>query len=321
MRDGWAQAFAETARAYWTPQQTRRVLGDRTLQLAPRDAPVLLRALGLLHRDGSMPPAQVRKYRQINHMVAVLGPSIRELQARFETLYVLDAACGASYLSMLLAWTLARRDQHGVRVLGVDRNDALIAACIERAAQVELSDVLRYRAAWLGELDIAAAWTETFADAPGRTDAVISLHACDTATDDAIALGLRVGAELIAVAPCCQAELAACWAELDGAGAMAPVHGTPHLRRELAASVTDTMRMLLLRGAGYDATALEFVAPEHTPRNTLIRAMRRRGPDADALREYLALREATGGAGIELERRLPAEVDAVLHQLEGASPG
>ena len=136
---------------------------------------------------------------------------------------------------------------------------------------------------------------------------VIALHACDTATCDALALGVALDAELIAVAPCCQAELARAWAELDergDAGAFAPIWGAPHLRRETAADITDAMRTLLVRAAGYEVQAMEFVPAEHTRKNTLIRAIKRSADDPGARAAYEALRAATGGAGIALAERL-----------------
>ena len=88
------------------------------------------------------------------------------------------------------------------------------------------------------------------------------------------------------------------------AGAFAPVWGAPQLRRETAADITDAMRVELLRAAGYDVTAMEFVPAEHTRKNTLIRAMRRGARDPDARTSYEALRDATGGVDIKLARRV-----------------
>lgn len=133
---------------------------------------------------------------------------------------------------------------------------------------------------------------------------MVALHACDTATDDAIVLGVGLDATLLALAPCCQAELARKWSVVAASGAFAPIRRTPHLRREVASLVTDTMRQLLIRAAGYECWALELVPTEHTPKNLMLRAMNRHAPDASARAEYEALRTATGGVGIELEERL-----------------
>jgi hypothetical protein len=134
--------------------------------------------------------------------------------------------------------------------------------------------------------------------------AVFALHACDTATCDAIALGISAGADLIGVAPCCQAELARKWSALEGtAGAFSPIWGAPHLRRETAAHLTDAMRMLLLRSRGYAVTAMEFIAPEHTKKNTLLRAIKA-DVDPAARAQHDALVAATGGCALDLAARV-----------------
>ena len=318
MRDQWASAFSDTARQYWTRARLDDLARGKDLNIQPHEAPALLRALGILHRDGSMPPAQRRKFFQINHMVAALGPSLRELvadrAARDDTgpLRLIDAACGRSYLTLLLAHTLRHRYQVPVQVLAVDRNEELVRESERRTEMAELSDLVRHAASPLATFDAQHAFHTMFSSdssmdaGPLRIDALVSLHACNTATDDAIELGVRARAALLALTPCCHAELAAQWkslAERDS-GPFAPIHRTPHLRRETAALVTDTMRSLLLRAAGYQSWALELVPTEHTPKNLLLRAMFRGTPDDVALQQYRDLRASTGGCGIALAERL-----------------
>ena len=348
MRDEWAERFAERARAHWTPARTAELVRDKTLAVLPGEAPELLRALGILHRDASMPPAERRKFFQINHMVAMLGPSIRELVAAHvtardaaedaaqdvmhdashdahdtardaaldapdastspEPLRIVDAGCGRSYLTLLLAHAIPRLHGVPVQVLGVDRNPDVVAESERRTRAAGLSTTVKHHVSHLDALDVHRAFREAFAlaEAP-RVDAVVALHACDTATDDAIVLGVGLDATLLALAPCCQAELARKWSEVASSGvsdAFAPIRRTPHLRREVASLVTDTMRQLLIRAAGYECWALELVPTEHTPKNLMLRAMNRRTPDASARAEYEALRAATGGVGIGLAKRL-----------------
>lgn len=309
-RDRWATEFAARARAYWTEARTAELARGKALLLPPAEAAVLLRALGLLHQDASMPPPQVRKYFQINHMVALLGPGLRELRARHPTIRLLDAGCGRSYLTLLIAWCAKHVWAHPVEVLGVDRNPAVIEEGRRRTQLAQLDEVVRFEAGALDALDARAAWIRAFGECDERAvHGVIALHACDTATCEALALGIALDAELIAVAPCCQAELARAWAALDErgeAGAFAPIWGAPHLRRETAADITDAMRMLLVRAAGYEVLAMEFVPAEHTRKNTLIRAIKRSSGDAGARAAYEALCAATGGAGIALAARLAA---------------
>lgn len=290
----WAREFARLAHAHWTPARTAELAGGKQLEILPGEAPLLLRALGLLHRDASMPKPEVRKFLQINHLVRVMRTAIAELAASHRVVRLLDAGCGRSYLTLLLAWCAKHRWGHRLEVIGVDRSAALIDECRRRTELAELDDVVRFVAAPLAAVELAE-----------PVHGVVALHACDTATCDAIALGLRLDAHLIAVAPCCQAELARGWAQLATAGAFAPIWRMPHLRRETAAHLTDAMRVLLLRAAGYEVTALEFIAAEHTKKNTLIRALRRGTPDPGARAEYDALVAATGGVGISLGNRPP----------------
>ena len=325
MRDEWGDAFRARAAAYWTAQRIQGLTSGKQLWIQPDTAPVLLRALGLLHRDASMPPAKVRKFRQINHMVSVLGPALRELRDRHTEVHILDVGCGSAYLTTLLAWVFRHVLKHPVRVLGLDRNEALIDECRRRAELVQLDYVVKFAAASIDGADIDELWAAAHV-ATGSTEihALVALHACDTATDDAIALGLAREIALIAVAPCCQAELSAKWAELSEAGdesAMSALWRSPHLRRHAASTVTDALRTLILQAAGYFTTALEFVPSEHTPKNTLIRAMRRADRDLGAATAYRQLREASGGAALKLEEALPTTMRAWLLSDQRATSG
>lgn len=288
----WAAEITARAQAYWTAERTAQLLGDKHLPIRPAEGAVLLRGLGLMRDDGSIPPAQARKYFQINHMVALLGPALEALRARHPTIRLLDVGCGRSYLTLLLAWCAREVWHHPLEVIGIDRNADVIAEARRRAELTGLADVVTF------EVGDAAALT------PREIHGVVALHACDTATCDALALGIQLAADMIAVAPCCQAELARGWtalAEHGATGVFAPIWRVPHLRREAAADLTDAMRVELLRAAGYDVLALEFVPAAHTRKNTLIRAIRTGIPDPAAFAAYEALRDATGGVPITLQ--------------------
>ena len=301
MSDRGAQAFERLAQLHWTDAELHRVTEGKDLMVLPTTAPTLLRTIGLLHRDASMPPPQVRKFLQLNHMLRLLRPPLLELMQRPDLLRIVDAGCGLSYLTLSLAWCLQHIYRHPAALTGVDRDPDRIEACRASAQQAGLEQ-LTFRCIAIDQFEPS--------NAP---HVVLALHACDTATDHAIALGLRSGADLIAVAPCCQAELARHWTALPELlelpeltdQPLEPLLRTPHLRREAAATVTDAMRMLLLQAVGYETRVVEFVPSRHTPKNTLIRAMQRHTPDQHALRQYIALRDATGGAGIALERAEP----------------
>ncbi|MEZ4462660.1 MAG: SAM-dependent methyltransferase [bacterium] len=295
MREDWTEAFAQTARDYWGDERLQTLTGGKNLLVTPANAAVLLRALGLLHRDASMPPKEVRKFLQLNHMLRTLAPDLLAASQNAEPLRIVDAACGRAYLTVALAWCFEHVWKRPVVVVGVDRNADLVEESRRRAALAGVEHVMTFVASDLASYQ----WTDA-----ADVAVVLSLHACDTATDDALAFGVRHKARLIAAAPCCQAELSRGWktlAESQTRGAFAPVWNSPSLRRATAATVTDTFRMLLLGAAGYEARALEFVASSHTPKNTLIIARQADDVAARSLDEYVALKRATGGVGITLE--------------------
>ncbi len=296
MRERWEAEFSERARAYWTPERTEALTGGKRLAILPGEAPALLRALGLLSSDGTLPPDRARKFFQINHLVRLIEPQMLAMHAAHDVVRIVDAGCGRSYLTLLLAHCAKQRGA-AIEILGIDQNPELIEECRRRTALAELSDLVRFE---------ARAVDTVVRETLGEVHVVVALHACDTATCDAIALGVAVDAELIAVAPCCQAELARGWSELENTvGGFAPVWNAPHLRREIAAHVTDAMRMTLLRAVGYDVSAAEFAGTEHTKKNTLLRAYRGGSIDrASAFAEYEALVATTGGRGLALASRL-----------------
>ena len=309
--DRWTETFEQRVRDRWTDAELLALTAGKELPILPTTAPRLLRVLGLLDRDAALPPSQLRKFFQLNHMIRLLGPPLRELMERGVALRCVDAGCGLSYLTLALAWWFENVHDHPARILGVDQRSDLIESCRDSAGDAGLQHRLEFQAASIRSFD------------PGSLDVVFALHACDTATDDAIALGWRAQASLIAVAPCCQAELARAWAE--GAGRddspLVPLQRTPHLRREAAATVTDTLRMQLLELAGYEVRVVEFVPTEHTAKNTLIRAMRRPScdvPSVQQLDRYLAFRDTiAAGFRLGLEGVLPDPVRRALANRAG----
>jgi hypothetical protein len=318
----WAADVDARAKAYWTPERTHGLFGDKQLLFPPAEYGPLLRAMSLIKRDASMQPESVRKYTQICHMVAVIEPQLRDLAAAFPVVRVLDLACGNSYLTLTMASSMMSRVRHPAQILGVDRNSRIIAACRERARRLALEPMLRFEAAMIDAVDIDAAWQRSFGEVPPapRVHLLVALHACDTATDDAIALGLSLGVPAMAIVPCCQAELARRWSEMAAShdsGPLAPIWNWPHLRREVGATMTDALRSLLLRGCGYDTTPIEFVPSNHTPKNTMIRASARLQASSDAFRDYPALRTSLGSVRLRLEEILPEPHRTNLRLCEG----
>jgi hypothetical protein len=218
----------------------------------------LLKELHLLTCDGQLNADARRKLKQIRHLVGLLKPALDDAFARNAEPLVVDCGAGKSYLGALL-YEL---------VLGPAGRGNL--AAIE--ARPELSQQAAARAARFGQerfrvITGAIAATEL----PARPNLVTALHACDTATDDALALAIAANADHVAVVPCCQAEVAR---QLEGKHppdpAIAVLFAHPLHRRELGSHLTNVVRGLALEAHGYKVTVTELVGWEHSAKNELI---------------------------------------------------
>jgi predicted RNA methylase len=314
-----AASLSEKCGRYWTPERIRTLCGGRDFPLSPEKpgAAPLLRVLGFMGADGRIGSEVVRKYTQINKLVLeierALSPHVSHKTRR--PMRIVEFAAGQSHLSLLLAYAAAHRWGRPAHIVAVDRDPKRLQQAEERAYILGFSDSLRHRRCSIDEFrEWPAEYAQAFPAAAlsGPPHCAVALHACDIASDSALAHAMRSRATVIAVAPCCQAELSRKWAALpETAGPRHPLgllHWMPGLRSDAAALVTDAMRIAILRANGYSVTASDFVAPEHTPKNRLIVATRLQSGTAAAaavsaagLAEYTSLKQATGGAGIALE--------------------
>jgi len=234
----------------------------------PIDLPFLAE-LGLTDRSHRLVPAMARKWRQIDKFLEVLDHALDALPAATRgegaaPIRVVDYGAGKGYLTFAVHEHLRRRFGVAPEVTGVELRADLVAFCNGVAERCGC-DGLRFVA---GDL-------RTFA--PEAVDVMIALHACDTATDHAIDLGLRAGAAVLVCSPCCHKELRPQLARPRLLSGLLR-HGI-HLGQE-AEMVTDSMRALLLETRGYEAQVFEFVSLEHTSKNKMILA-RRRGAGSD----------------------------------------
>jgi SAM-dependent methyltransferase len=238
-------------------------------RLVKQDAPFLL-TLGVATAEGRVKPTAQAKYRQIDEFVRLLDAS---LPADAATLRVVDVGCGNAYVTFAAFHHLTFTRGIDAVVVGVDRNAELVERNRHRAAQLGWSERLRF------EVGDIATFTP---DVP--PDVVIALHACDTASDYALAAYVRWGSALALVAPCCHHHLHAQLQpqHLAAADALLLRHGV--LRQQLGDTLTDTTRAAILRLLGHEVDVVEFVAPEFTPKNTMLRARNRRLPVTDELR-------------------------------------
>ena len=273
------------------------------------------RALGLSDRQGQLKPSRQRKFRQVEEFVRLLAPVLDEALDRERLpaitdrrpLRVVDLGCGNAYLTFAAFSYLTGVRGLPVAMVGVDAKGQ--AARHNAAVAEELG--------WHDRLGFVE---QTIRDAvvEPAPDVVLALHACDTATDDALARAVRWRSPLVLAAPCCHHDLQA---QLRDQPAPAPYtlltrHGI--LRERFADVLTDAARAALLRLLGYRTDAVKFVDSRHTERNVMLRAVRTGAAPTEALRrEYLDLTSAWG-VRPALERALPAETGQVLGRGQGS---
>ncbi len=242
---------------------------DRDKQrLLSEDDPVF-RALGLSDAEGRMKPSRQAKYRQVEEFLRLLDGSISEALAKghlrtptvAEPLRIADLGCGNAYLTLAAQRFLADVRGLPVRLTGVDLRDQSHEHNSEIATQLGMDAGF-----------VIGSIAEAILDPP--PEVVLALHACDTATDEALARAVEWQSQLVLAAPCCHHDIAA---QLRKSPTPAPYamltrHGI--LRERLADTLTDGLRAGLMRLQGYRVDVMQFVESKHTPRNTMLRAVR-----------------------------------------------
>jgi SAM-dependent methyltransferase len=255
---------------------------------------VYLRELGVTNERGEVRPAMGDKLRQINKFVeSVAGLYDSSPLKGREDLSVFDVGSGKGYLTFALYDYL--NNVRGVRaaVTGVEARAELVGLCNEVARRAGF-ERLEFKTGFIGDFEMPP------------TDVLIALHACDTATDEAIYKGVEAGAAVIVTAPCCHKEVRP---QIVVPEQLRGVLRHGHLLEREAESVTDSLRALLLESAGYRVKVFEFVSTEHTRKNTMIAAVRREGAanSTAALAEFRALKEFYGIREQRLETLLCAD--------------
>lgn len=230
--------------------------------LLPADRPVpFLQATGIMSQKGRVKANMQRKFRQINQFLQLVTATV-DFDALTPPLRVVDFGCGNAYLTFAVYHHLHETLGLPTRLDGVDAKTHLMDRHNRTARDLGWTDV-RFHAARIEEFTLDT-----------TPDIVLALHACDTATDDALAQGIRSGSRYIFSAPCCHHHLQA---QLDARPAprpFGPVLGHGILKERLGDVLTDTFRAQLLRMHGYQTDVIEFIATEHTPKNLMIRAVK-----------------------------------------------
>lgn len=236
-----------------------------------------LKDLGVMTAEGKIVRSKYDKYRQINRFLEFIEDVIPHL-AKDREITILDFGCGKSYLTFAVYYYLRELKGYDVRIIGLDLKKDVIRKC-SRLAEKYGYEKLKFYEGSIEEFEGVS-----------HVDMVITLHACDTATDYALYKAVRWGADVILSVPCCQHELNG---QLS-AGSLRPVTDYGILKERFAAMATDAIRGGLLEGMGYETQILEFIEMEHTPKNLLIRAVRGTRPSEKRWKETLAFCEEFG---------------------------
>ena len=225
-----------------------------------------LRDLGVMTEEGKIVRSRTDKFRQINRFLEFIEDILPQLD-RDRELTILDFGCGKSYLTFAMYYYLHELKGYDIRIVGLDLKADVIRHCGRLAEQYGY-DKLTFLTGDIADYD-----------GVDQVDMVVTLHACDTATDYALAKAVGWNAKVILSVPCCQHELNAQFSAGGGSGdgLLAPVMDYGLLRERFAALVTDGLRAKYLERAGYETQVLEFIDMEHTPKNILLRAVKRNG--------------------------------------------
>ncbi|HEY3561965.1 MAG TPA: SAM-dependent methyltransferase [Kribbella sp.] len=256
---------------------------DRVKQRVLDPAAPFLIELGISDHQGRVKPSRQAKYKQIEEFCKLLAPALEEAVsagriARNRPLQVVDLGCGNAYLT-LAAYHLLTARGHDVRMTGIDHNPAARKRNTRVVEALGWQQHLRFLDATIqgAELDV-------------RPDVVLALHACDTATDDALARAVHWEAALVLAAPCCHHDIQKQLRSVTPPAPYALMTRYGIVRERFADVLTDSLRAAVLRQVGYRVEVVQFVDSQHTPRNLLLRAARTGAkPTADLRAEYQAM--------------------------------
>jgi hypothetical protein len=237
------------------------------LELRPGQSVELLKELHILTREGRMNQDSRRKLKQVYHLYQFIEKLLLELPAGPDRPTLADHGAGKSYLGFIL-YDLFFKERGTGHIFGVETRPELVEKSRELAARLGFER--------MSFLNLSAAQAADAPVLPPQIDMVTALHACDTATDDAIAFGLRKRACFLVLVPCCQAEVAGCLRQNKALALsrtpLAELWRHPLHTRELGSQLTNVLRCLYLEACGYQVTVTELVGWEHSLKNELILA-------------------------------------------------
>ncbi len=267
------------------------------LDLRPGQSLELLKALHILTRDGRINQDSRRKLKQVNHLFQFIEKLLRELPDTPQGPTLVDHGAGKSYLGFVIYDLYFKALGRG-SIVGIETRKALVDASVELAHRLGF-DRMRF-------FNLSVAEAATSPELPATVDVVTALHACDTATDDAIAFGLAKQAQCMVLVPCCQAEVARVLNQHKALSLqktpLAELWRHPLHTREVGSQLTNVMRCLYLEAMGYTVTVTELVGWEHSLKNELILAQRTDRPKRQARERLLNLLDTFGLNDLRAQR-------------------
>ena len=272
-----------------------------SLDIRPGQSIELLKALHILTVDGKMNQDSRRKLKQVYHLTQFIEPLITQVVAERGRVNLVDHGAGKSYLGFILYDLLLKSLEQPHHVYGIETRAPLVESSRALAAKLGFND--------MSFLHLSVADAITAPELAAPIDIVTALHACDTATDDAIRFALEKRAKHIVLVPCCQAEVAAFLrndtGDVKAKGSIAELWRHPIHTREFGAQITNVLRGLELEAHGYQVTVTELVGWEHSMKNELIIAQFKNRPRKKPTER---LEEVLGTFGLEgMRARFGAE--------------
>ncbi|MFC5479388.1 class I SAM-dependent methyltransferase [Massilia suwonensis] len=276
-------------------------------EVRPGQSIELLKELHILTRDAKLNQDSRRKLKQVYHLINFIEPLVNDVRAEKGAVSLVDHGAGKSYLGFILYDLFFKGLQDASHIYGIETRDELVAKSTELAARLGFDN--------MSFLPLSVAESTTSDKLPETIDIVTALHACNTATDDAIDFALKKKAKHMVLVPCCQAEVASVLRKNKGRDLKSPlteIWRRPIHTREFGSQVTNVLRCLQLEAHGYEVTVTELVGWEHSMKNELIVATYKNLPRR---RPGERLQEVLSTLGLEEmgQRFYSSQADAVTN--------
>jgi hypothetical protein len=256
-----------------TTKAIKKEATEQKHEIRPTQSLELLKELHILTRDGKLNQDTRRKLKQVYHLVQFIEPLLQEVLDRKDHLTLVDHGAGKSYLGFILNDLYCKLQSKPSSIIGIEVREELVKRSQELATKLQFSN--------MQFLHLSVEESLSSSLIPDQVDVVTALHACNTATDDAIRFALTKKAKHIVLVPCCQAEVAATLRKNKSStlkNELSEIWRHPIHTREFGSHITNVLRCLQLESHGYDVTVTELVGWEHSMKNELIIATQKNLP-------------------------------------------